>query len=254
MPRGGPGKDERRLEERSDYDAIGFDLLTALLDTWSTWSAVAGGRDVGMRWHAASQAMLRGREYRPFEDIVRDSAREVGVSESQADELLRRWGDFEPWPDTTEVLASLGERTTFIVTNCSQRLGELAAKRAGRFDLVMTAERAGAYKPDPRPYRAALETLGLAPRDVLFVAGSAHDVGGARRVGMDVYWANRGAVPAPPDATALMERPDLRGLPELLRPTPGASVAGGLAPRTPGPLIPGGKPPGMPRRGPSTAG
>jgi 2-haloalkanoic acid dehalogenase type II len=198
------------------YDAIGFDLLTALLDTWSLWKAVARDADRGMRWHATSQAMLRGKPYRPFDDIVRASAREVGVTEAQADEMLRRWGEFEPWPDTPEALARLGRYRRFIVTNCSVRLGELAARKAGEFELVMTAERAGAYKPDPRPYRAALDALRLDPANVLFVAGSAHDVGGAQRVGMDVYWANRGGVAAPADATALVERPDLRGLPELV--------------------------------------
>lgn len=202
------------------YDAIGFDLLTALLDTWSLWSEVAGGRDLGMRWHAASQAMLRGKPYRPFEDIVRDSAREVGVGPAVAEEMLRRWGEFKPWPDTPEVLERLSGFRRFIVTNCSDRLGALAAKRAGTFDLVMTAERAGAYKPDPRPYRAALEALGLDPARVLFVAGSAHDVGGAARVGMDVYWANRGNVAPPDDANALVTRPDLRRLPELASASP----------------------------------
>ncbi len=199
----------------SRYDAIGFDLLTALLDTWSVWKAVAGDDDLGMRWHAASQAMLRGRAYRPFEDIVRDSAREVGVSEERAAEMLRRWGDFQPWPDTPAALERLGSMRRFIVTNCGQALAERAAARAGEFELVMTAERAGAYKPDPRPYRAALDVLGLDPHRVLFVAGSAHDVGGASRMGMDVYWANRGGVAAPTDAKALVERPDLRALAEL---------------------------------------
>lgn len=194
------------------YRAIGFDLLTALLDTWTLWKAVAGEPGLGMRWHAASQAMLRGRAYRPFEDIVRDSAAEVGIAAGSADEMLRRWGEFEPWPDVRAVLARLEGTTRFIVTNCSRELGARAAKRAGSFDLVMTAEEAGAYKPDPRPYRAALAALGIEPSQVLFVAGSAHDVGGATRVGMDVYWANRGQVAAPTDGTALRNEPDLRGL------------------------------------------
>ena len=198
------------------YDAIGFDLLTALLDTWSLWSDVAGGRELGMRWHAASQAMLRGQAYLPFENIVRDSARDAGTSPAQAEEMLRRWGEFEPWPDTPGVLAKLRGYRRFIVTNCSRRLGTLAAKRAGEFELVVTAEEAGAYKPDPRPYRLALDTLGLEPARVLFVAGSAHDVGGAARVGMDVYWANRGNVAAPPDANALVTSPDLLALPDLV--------------------------------------
>lgn len=198
------------------YAAVGFDLLTALLDTWTLWSDVAGDPALGMRWHGAAQTMLRGRKYRPFEDIVRESARDVGIESSRARRLLERWGDFEPWPDVPPVLERLDSTTRFIVTNCSRKLGRLAAFRAGRFDLVVTAEEAGAYKPDPLPYRMALEQLALDPAEVLFVAGSAHDVGGAARVGMDVYWANRGGAPAPTDGTALREEPDFRGLLETL--------------------------------------
>jgi 2-haloacid dehalogenase len=198
------------------YRAVGFDLLTALLDTWSLWAAVAGDRDIGMRWHGTSQALLRGKPYRPFDDIVRESAVAVGLSGENAEQLLARWGDFQPWPDVPATLARLDGHTRFIVTNCSRELGHHAALRAGTFDLVMTAEEAGAYKPDPRPYRAALAALALDPHDVLFVAGSAHDVGGASRVGMDVYWANRGNVAAPADAVALRMAPDLRGLTALL--------------------------------------
>jgi 2-haloalkanoic acid dehalogenase type II len=194
------------------YRAIGFDLLTALLDTWTLWSAVAGDRALGMRWHAASQARLRGQAYVPFDRIVRDSATDAGIPSAKADELLGRWGEFEPWPDVPAVLARLTGTTRFIVTNCSRDLGARAAKRAGTFDLVMTAEEAGAYKPDQRPYLAALAKLGLVAGDVLFVAGSAHDVGGAARLGMDVYWANRGQVAAPSDGVALRDEPDLRGL------------------------------------------
>jgi 2-haloacid dehalogenase len=198
------------------YRAIGFDLLTALLNTWALWSDVAGSDVTGMRWHAASQDLLRGRDYTPFPDIVRAAARAAGVPQAQAEVLLARWGEFDPWPDVPAALARLNGRTTFIVTNCSQELGRRAARRAGRFDLVLTAEEAGAYKPDPRPYRAALDALSLDAHEVLFVAGSAHDVGGASRVGMDVYWANRGGVVAPTDATAARVEPDLRALHETL--------------------------------------
>ena len=198
------------------YDAVGFDLLTALLDSWSLFADVAGGRDLGMRWHAASQSLLRGKRYRPFEDILREAADGVGIEAAKADELVARWGESTPWPDVPGVLPHLNSYTRFIVTNCSERLGALAAARVGKFDLVMTAERAGAYKPDPRPYRAALDALNLHRKRVLFVAGSAHDVGGATRAGMDVYWANRGRVPAPTDGRALREEEDLRGLTQVL--------------------------------------
>lgn len=198
------------------YRAVGFDLLTALLDTWSLWAAVAGDRALGMRWHAASQGLLRGQPYRSYADITRESAAAVGVPREKADEFLARFGEFAPWPDVPPVLERLGARRRFVVTNCSRELGERAARRAGTFDLVVTAEEAGAYKPDPRPYRLALERLSLDPGEVLFVAGSAHDVGGAVRVGMDVYWANRGNAPPPADAKALRVEPDFRGLLDVL--------------------------------------
>ena len=166
-----------------------------------------------LRWHAASQELLRGTAYRPFDDIVRDAAERVGLPRARADELLRRWGEFSPWPDVRETLPRIALRPRFIVTNCSRELGNRAAAAVGMpFDLVVTAEEAGAYKPDPRPYSAALAALGLRGRDVLFVAGSAHDVGGASRVGMDVYWANRGGAPSPTDARALRAEPDFRAL------------------------------------------
>lgn len=201
------------------YRAVGFDLLTALLDTWSLWADVAGDRALGMRWHAASQELLRGQTYRPYEDITREAADRVGLSHEKADEFLRRFGEFEPWPDTPGALARIALRPRFIVTNCSRELGRTAARKAGSFDLVVTAEEAGAYKPDPRPYAVALSALGLRAKDVLFVAGSAHDVGGAARVGMDVYWANRGNAPLPDDGKALRVEPDLRGLAEMLEET-----------------------------------
>src|SRR5256714_10110741 len=199
------------------YAAVGFDLLTALLDTWSLWSDVAGDGALGMRWHSASQALLRGKRYRPFEEIVREASKEVGLPKPKADALLRRWGDFAPWPDVPPVLAKLDGTRRFIVTNCSRKLGRLAAFRAGHFDLVVTAEEAGAYKPDPLPYRMALDRLALDPAEVLFVAGSAHDVGGAARVGMDGYWADRGGAPAPTDGVAIREEPDFRGLLETVQ-------------------------------------
>jgi 2-haloalkanoic acid dehalogenase type II len=198
------------------YDAVGFDLLTALLDTLPLWRSAAGDDDVGTRWHAANQRRLRGQPYRAFDDLVHESAEEVGLGRAQATTLLSRWGEAEPWPDTRRALIALGDTPRFIVTNCSRKLGERAAKQAGEFAFVMTAEEAGAYKPDPRPYLAALATVGLEATRVLFVAGSAHDVGGAKRAGMDVYWANRLAAPPPDDATPLVQAPDLGKLAALL--------------------------------------
>ena len=79
-----------------------------------------------------------------------------------------------------------------VVTNCSQRLGRKAAKRVGvAFDVIVTAQRAGYYKPHPAPYKMAMNELNLRPSGVLFVAGSAFDLVGTARVELDTYWHNR---------------------------------------------------------------
>jgi 2-haloalkanoic acid dehalogenase type II len=200
----------------SRYDAVGFDLLTALLDTLPLWRSAAGDSDLGTKWHTANQRLLRGKPYRAFDELVHESAQEVGLGRTHATTLLSRWGEAEPWPDTRRALIALAGTPHFIVTNCSKKLGERAAKQAGEFSFVMTAEEAGAYKPDPRPYRAALDAAGLDAKRVLFVAGSAHDIGGAGRVGMDVYWANRLGAPPPDDAAPLVHAADLSKLAALL--------------------------------------
>ena len=85
-----------------------------------------------------------------------------------------------------------------IVTNCSERLARIAARRVGvPFEVIVTSERAGFYKPDPAPYRLALSELKLKPAEVLFVAGSGFDLFGTARVGLDTYWHNRIGLPRP---------------------------------------------------------
>jgi 2-haloacid dehalogenase len=90
-----------------------------------------------------------------------------------------------------------------VVTNCSERLGQQAAARLQvPLECVVTAERAGNYKPDPAPYRLALQELGLPAERVLFVAGSGFDLFGTARVGLATLWHNRVGLAAPDGAPA----------------------------------------------------
>jgi 2-haloalkanoic acid dehalogenase type II len=200
----------------AEYEAVAFDLLTALLDSWTLYTQVAGGEALGRTWRLASLRLVTAQgSYRPYEDILAEAAAEAGVPAAKRDELVARWGELRPWPEAPSVLERLAGRRLAVVTNCSQRLAEIAAAATGgRFDLVMSAERAGAYKTDPRAYQAALDALRLPADRVLFVAGSAHDVPGASRVGMPVYWSNRQRLAVPGGSPPpLHDEPDLRRLP-----------------------------------------
>ncbi|WP_411281090.1 HAD-IA family hydrolase [Gemmatimonas sp.] len=189
--------------------AIVFDLLTGLLDSWTVWNAVAGDDALGMRWRAAYlRRTYAEQRYAPYLDIVAAAARDVGLPSTIADALAAQWGTLAPWPEVSAVLSALRESTPLgVVTNCSQALGERAALAVGvPFDVVVTAEAVGFYKPNPRCYLAAAEALGAAPADVLFVAGSPFDVVGAAAAGMPVYWHNRIGLSRPSGVT--MPSPD----------------------------------------------
>lgn len=68
--------------------------------------------------------------------------------------------------------------------------------------MIVTAERAGFYKPDPRPYLLALEELKVDPVHCLFVAGSVYDLVGTAKVGLPTYWHDRICMTAPEDVPA----------------------------------------------------
>jgi 2-haloalkanoic acid dehalogenase type II len=209
---------------RNDFDAnrieaIAFDLLTALIDSWSLWIGVAGAAVLGRAWREASlRRVTSAGAYYPYEDIVREATAEVGLPPARAEALLYRWGELAPWPEAPGVLRALAGRRLALVTNCSQDLAERAAAvTGGDFEVVMSAERAGAYKTDPRAYQAALTALGLAPERVLFVAGSAHDLPGAGALGLPVYWSNRDRLAVPEGAPRpVADEPDLSALISLL--------------------------------------
>jgi 2-haloalkanoic acid dehalogenase type II len=174
--------------------AVLFDLLTALLDSWTVWNAAAGSEPQGRAWRAEYLRLTYGcGAYVAYEDLVRRAARATGLPDSAADTLERCWPELPVWSGAQAALDALAGRTRLaVVTNCSARLGALAAARlATRWDCVVTAEQAGFYKPDPRPYRLALETLGIAPQDAAFVAGSGYDLIGTAAVGLRTYWHNR---------------------------------------------------------------
>ena len=204
------------------FEAVLFDLLTALLDFWSLWNIVAGSPEDGRKWRAAY--LLRTYEtgaYRPYEALVAEAAAEVGLSPTLAAQLAARYGELEPWPEVREVLGALRRQGTAlgVVTNCSEELAAKAIACTGiDFHVVVTAQRAGFYKPNPPPYQIALEELGVAPSRCLFVAGSAYDLFGTSKVGLPTYWHDRIGMARPSNAPEpIAHHPSLYPLLELVR-------------------------------------
>lgn len=199
------------------YDAVLFDLLTGLLDSWTLWNDVAGAPAAGMRWRARYLQLTYGAgSYRSYETLVAEAAEWEGLDRRLAGVLAERYGELRPWPGVATALVPLiasGIRLG-VATNCSETLGKIATACVGvPFDVVVTAERAGYYKPDPHPYRMAVAELGVAAERSLFVAGSAYDLIGASGAGLGVWWHDRIGMEKPPGAPEpLRHTRDLEGL------------------------------------------
>ena len=73
------------------FDAIVFDLLTALLDSWTLWNHVAGSPERGLLWRRKYlELTYQAGAYRPYEDVVREAAQCCGLEAACAGELVRR--------------------------------------------------------------------------------------------------------------------------------------------------------------------
>lgn len=162
--------------------AVLLDLLMATMDSMAVWAAAAGQR--GLEWRdAVTSRMVAAPAYVPYEELVAQEARRLGLPAGSTTLLFRAWRHIEPWPDV-QAVAGL-ELPIGFLTNCSTRLARLAARRSGlRARVVLSAQEAGWYKPDRRSYLAACRQLGSAPEDTLFVAGAAYDAAGARDAGL----------------------------------------------------------------------
>ena len=117
------------------------------------------------------------------------------------------------WPafaDSAEALARLHRRFRLVILSNVDRASFAASNHhlGVEFDLVLTAEDVGAYKPSPRSFPALLEgisSIGVSRDELLHVAQSLyHDHEPARAVGLPSVWIDRrhdregfGATPAP---------------------------------------------------------
>ncbi|HEY5645155.1 MAG TPA: HAD-IA family hydrolase [Pseudomonadales bacterium] len=98
---------------------------------------------------------------------------------------------WQPFPDTVAALERLAKDFDLIaLSNIDDDLFSMSARLLGNpFKQLISAQRVGAYKPDPRMFRALLE---IAEGPVLHVAQSRfHDIVPATAAGLDTVWINR---------------------------------------------------------------
>jgi 2-haloacid dehalogenase len=117
----------------------------------------------------------------------------TGLTSEDYDYLTSGWHRLEPWPDSVPGLTRL--KTRFMISPLSNgNVGLLAnmAKRAGLpWDLVLSAEVFGHYKPDREAYVGAARILGLQPSEVMMVAAHNDDLAAAQSFGLKTAFIPR---------------------------------------------------------------
>jgi len=116
-----------------------------------------------------------------------------GLSSEEIDEFNRAWHRLVPWPDTVPGLNRL--RTRYVLVTLSNgNISLLAnmAKNAGLpWDVVLSSELAGHYKPDREVYETAADLLDLPPENIMMVAAHKGDLRAAQTVGFKAGFVPR---------------------------------------------------------------
>src|ERR1700752_3914933 len=97
-----------------------FDLLTALLDSWTVWKEAAGSEAQGRIWRAEYLRLTYGcGAYVPYEELVVAAAERVGLEAGVARKLEQLWPELPVWSGVQAALDAIeGRARLCIVTNC----------------------------------------------------------------------------------------------------------------------------------------
>jgi 2-haloalkanoic acid dehalogenase type II len=219
------------------YRALSFDCYGTLIDwetgiaaelvPWADQHGIAAGQEELLAAFGGTETGVEQEHptmrYPDVLGVVLDRiAARFGTTATAAEResfgsSVPRWPAF---PDSAEALARLHERCRLVILSNIDR-GSFAASQEileTDFDLVITAEDVGSYKPDPANFAALVEGvggLGISSDELLHVAESLyHDHEPARAIGLDSVWIHRrhdragshGATAPPADPGFLPQR------------------------------------------------
>lgn len=213
------------------FDAYGtlFDVHSVGREAQTLWPG--RGDELSRLWRSKQLEYtwlrsLMGR-YEDFSRVTRDALRYAcaalalpldDVAEARLLDAYRRLSLF---PEVRAALASLGTRKLAILSNGAPEMLEAVVRHAGIDTLirhVLSVDTLRVYKPDPRVYRLAVDTLGTPAERIGFLSANGWDAAGAKAFGMHVFWVNRTQAPlevlgVPPDQViaSLAELPALVG-------------------------------------------
>ncbi|HLQ27901.1 MAG TPA: haloacid dehalogenase type II [Ktedonobacteraceae bacterium] len=139
-------------------------------------------------------------QYRPYRQVLRDTLRMVfnnyaiPTTNEEAEEFADSMGYWKPFPDTQDAILELQKLVKVVlITNTDDAIIAQTERTIGvKFDDIITAEQASAYKPSHKGFLLARERLGL-PKSEIWHAGFGfkYDIVPAKKLGYTTVWVNR---------------------------------------------------------------
>jgi 2-haloacid dehalogenase len=186
---------------------VTFDCFGTLVDWHRGFAEIlrplAGERtpEVLAAYHRHEPVVEKEKPHRLYKEVLATAlaraAKDVGValSEAQARRLPERWSMLRVFDDAEPMLSGLRSRgcKLAVLTNCDVDLFAQTERGFKQpFDLVVTAERVGDYKPSLAHFTFFERTTGVTRSEWVHVACSwFHDIAPAYALGISRVWLDR---------------------------------------------------------------
>jgi 2-haloacid dehalogenase len=218
--------------------AVIFDAYGTLLDVHAAMARHAAR--IGPHWQAVSadwrtkqleytwvRSLAGPAHHRDFWRLTQEALTWAAARHNLTDaallaDVLRAYRRLDAYKEVPDMLARLGQMgiARAILSNGEPGMLGDAVRAAGidkGLDAVLSVETVGVFKPDQRVYRLAADCFGGEAGTQAFVSSNPWDAFGAASFGFQVFWLNRGGVPAEYDLPSLATTlTDLAALPDLL--------------------------------------
>ena len=177
------------------------------------------------RWEEIQFVSIQER-YRPYREVLHDTMHmaldtsQIPYAEQDLDEFANSMGRWQPFPDTKEAIIELQKLTkTVLLTNTDNDIIAETEHTIGvKFDDIITAEQAGAYKPNHKGFLLARQRLGLDVSEIWHAGfGFKYDIVPATELGYTTVWVNRQDEARPVDVRETFLVGDMRTLAYLVK-------------------------------------
>ena len=196
-----------------DIRALAFDTGGTVLD-WhgglvQAFTRVGARHGLNLDWHPVANDWRRrtmkgivGQQQPAFhmDDVHRRVLDETlaqfklnQFSEAERQELWRTWHQLDTWPDFPAALARL--RAALPVVSFTMLptalVVDVSRRNAITWDVIISCEMIGSYKPHAIAYETAARWMNLQPAQILMVACHNFDLNAAHRAGMRTAFVRR---------------------------------------------------------------